>query len=915
MNALLEEKAARTPAQQKISSQLLYVKNNKFTALKQRMEKDGPAKPGDIVSHIKYDDQGRVLTDVRGDVDAGLQMQIEIAGGTVVASSSAHHSARAWLPLGSLETLASKPAVRSIRPAFAAATTRADAPYSSGKSAPHLSYEQRVANVQAALKEMAEARAAGKSTALTPKLAADTDGTVVTNVGAANSAGGQAHGVDAARKFYGADGTGVNVGVLSDSDDFKEASIQTGDLPADTFTIPGQSGRPGSGEGTAMMEIVHDLAPGAKLFFGSAFESPEAFADNIRQLRFTYHCDVIVDDVIYYFESPYEDDIVAAAVNDVVADGAIYYSSAGNNGNFNDGTSSTWEGDFKSGGVLAALPSGYQVLDFGKKVISNRVEVAGDPIYLHWSDPGSLDNGISTNDYDLFILSPDLTTVVAASTDIQTGVDSIPFEFIDATIPVDYRVVVAAKAGAKVRAIHLQIGNGELGLSTSGAVYGHAAAKNAFAIGAVDASTAGLGQFVAGPTTQVELYSSDGNRDVEWDQNNVLIGAGDPTLAGSAGELRKKPEIAAADGVATTLPPTSGLNPFFGTSASVAHAGAIAALLKSAVPTASNEKINDAMKAGSLDIEAAGLDIDSGAGVVMAANALQKAGAKPVVFLENQGVSVTPNSGTGVNPGSGGSLTIAIRNNGGANATAVKSVLTTTTPGVTIVNGSSTYPNIASLTGQTNSTPFTFTVDPSVPCGTKMFFTLSVTYTGRGTTPVVFTFGVTTGHAASAANHTAYTGGRVAIPDGNATGVNIPFTVASGVIAQLAFSIDGSTCTATQGATTVGIDHSWVGDLTMTLTSPSGTKVTLFDRPGGINNSGNNLCKTRLIDGATSSIQNIAIAGAPWQGDYKPLQPLQAFSGENSDGTWILSVKDSVTIDTGSVRAFSVDITGFSCTP
>ena len=63
--------------------------------------------------------------------------------------------------------------------------------------------------------------------------------------------------------------------------------------------------------------------------------------ENIRALRFTYHADVIIDDVQYYFENPYQDDIIAADVEDVVADGATYYSSASNSGNLDDGTSGT----------------------------------------------------------------------------------------------------------------------------------------------------------------------------------------------------------------------------------------------------------------------------------------------------------------------------------------------------------------------------------------------------------------------------------------------------------------------------------------------------------------------------------------------------------------------------------------------
>ena len=61
----------------------------------------------------------------------------------------------------------------------------------------------------------------------------------------------------------------------------------------------------------------------------------------------------------------------------------------------------------------------------------------------------------------------------------------------------------------------------------------------------------------------------------------------------------------------------------------------------------------------------------------------------------------------------------------------------------------------------------------------------------------------------------------------------------------------------------MGIDHSWIGDLEATLTSPSGTKIRLFNRAGGENNSGNNFCQTLLDDAGSKSIQAIAIAGCP----------------------------------------------------
>ena len=73
-------------------------------------------------------------------------------------------------------------------------------------------------------------------------------------------------------------------------------------------------GGPGSSEGSAMMEIVHDMAPGARLYFASAYNyGPTGFADNIRALRSTYGCDVIVDDVEYDDEPPFQDGEIGRA--------------------------------------------------------------------------------------------------------------------------------------------------------------------------------------------------------------------------------------------------------------------------------------------------------------------------------------------------------------------------------------------------------------------------------------------------------------------------------------------------------------------------------------------------------------------------------------------------------------------------
>lgn len=129
------------------------------------------------------------------------------------------------------------------------------------------------------------------------------------------------------------------------------------------------------------------------------------------------------------------------------------------------------------------------------------------------------------------------------------------------------------------------------------------------------------------------------------------------------------------------------------------------------------------------------------------------------------------------------------------------------------------------------------------------------------------------------------------------------------------FSIDGAACSTAIGSTTVGVDHTWVGDLVFRLTSPVGTPVTIINQAGGPLNSGNNFCQTVLQDGAASSIQNVTVAGAPYTGTFSPANPLAGFTGDNADGTWTLNVSDRAFLDIGSVRAFSLRASGFSCAP
>src|SRR6185436_7670203 len=288
-----------------------------------------------------------------------------------------------------------------------------------------------------------------------------------TGQGTRSSEGDTTHLASAARAAFGATGSGIKIGVLSDGVASLAASQASGDLGPVTV-LTGQAG--GGDEGTAMLEIIHDLAPDAQLFFATAFKGITSFADNIRALR-AAGCDIIVDDVAYFVETPFQDGqpagvvsntlggAVIQAVNDVTAAGALYFSSAGNSGHLSAGTAGTWEGDFVDGGATTSISgqTSGRVHRFGTQNFNVITKAAGgtSPTTLHWSDP----LGGSANDYDLFRLNSTGTTVVASSTNIQSGTQD-PFEQLGSPGNAGERIVIVKKTTAASRFLHLGTNRG-----------------------------------------------------------------------------------------------------------------------------------------------------------------------------------------------------------------------------------------------------------------------------------------------------------------------------------------------------------------------------------------------------------------------------------------------------------------------
>ena len=601
IDALEADADARTPAQQKLSSQLIYAA---------RMSAGRLSIPGVFAlrTSVVMNGAGLTLVDIKADINPDLLQAIVRAGGTVVSASEQFGTIRATVPLSLVEQLAARTDVQFVRPAVRA----------------HLLNPARVR--PAHLNVMTPSALLSLKTrlrALTgdPGVNALPGGPGLNAAGSVDSQGDKAHQADKARVAFGVNGSGIKIGVLSDSLDDANGSYAAALASKDVSTVTVikdkngvvQDGGQGSAEGLAMLEIVHDLAPGAQLYFATAFNSEGSFADNIVSLQ-KAGCKIIIDDVGYYDEPPFQDGIVAQAVDTATKAGALYFSSAGNAGSLDSGLPSVWEGDFKDSGKTR---SSGKVHSFG----AQNYDIASIPYesqiyaFLFWSDP----LGKSANDYDLFVLSHDGSTVVSSSTDRQTGAQ----DPIEGTTISDGEQIVVVQHKGSTRFLHVELttdADASLAIGTTGNTHGHNSAVDAFCVAATDASAVYPGTFTSSDTT--EYFSSDGPRRVFYDPSGKAYTS---SLTHTGGKVLNKPEFTAADGVATTLPQGQGLNPFYGTSAAAPHAGAIAALLLSYNSKLTEAQVRSILQGSATDIMASGLDRDSGAGILNALKALQTA--------------------------------------------------------------------------------------------------------------------------------------------------------------------------------------------------------------------------------------------------------------------------------------------------
>jgi hypothetical protein len=425
-------------------------------------------------------------------------------------------------------------------------------------------------------------------------------------------------------------GRNISVGLISDSYDTApgvpraSAGVGSGDLPGpgnpDGYTqsvvvLKDDSTSGVSDEGRGMAEIVHDIAPAAKISFSAAGNSQIAMAGSIRNLRSSPQtfCDVIVDDIGFPDEPFFSDGVISQAIDDVATSNSLpgkkvaYFSAAGNSDNrgytadaniISAASSTPYRGNLRFSNVPAGLyAGGFQNLNAtGTPGIIMNVTTGDGPgeLVFQWDDP--FNTGGVTTDYNLLVFNQSGTYLGTVSGTDNNFSTSQPIEIVDLAPNTTYQLVIALTSGAAPTARHMRLisfgGSGISGDYLTNdvvSIFGHPSAANANAVAAY-------------------VYSNTPNTIADYNPNKsnpppgpyeplvesfTSHGGNLPFYFNSQGqrlaspELRSKPEFAAADGVDTSFfPPDSGADydnngfpNFFGTSASAPNAGAIAALL------------------------------------------------------------------------------------------------------------------------------------------------------------------------------------------------------------------------------------------------------------------------------------------------------------------------------------------------
>jgi Subtilase family len=477
----------------------------------------------------------------------------------------------------------------------------------------------------------------------------------------------------------GVSGAGVTVGVQS-SGVYSLNTIETrGELPSSVQVLyPSANTTPiTADEGTVLLEEVHAVAPKAKL----AYCGPSTFVDftSCMTMLINAGATILLDDTAFPSDGLMsQNNDQSSAIAQILAQNpnVLMLSSAGNN----DGT--YWEGTYSpvsiSSTTLPALtcPSGSGTPDayvatFGASTSQTLTVTGGGanfPLLLAWADPPDQ----ITSRFDVFWFAAGSTTPTGCFSTAGNTTDQT-LDYL--SLPGGTYTVVVASPDASASGKFLKLWAGGDGLTTlsastgGGLVSPQAMVPAVLTIGAVNGSD-GVGD-------TIEPFSSSGPVTVQF-----------PTVA-----QLQAPSLVAPDGITVDATGTyfaSELFPdgnFYGTSAAVPNAGAVAALLRSAFPSLSVAQITTALEAGATALGSSPVPDDtSGFGRVDALGALGTIATPTISTLVDQAsVGSASTSAQSFTVTGTGTLTFSVSSSN--TALVPNSVVAAGTPGVTVSSG------------------------------------------------------------------------------------------------------------------------------------------------------------------------------------------------------------------------------------